>query len=261
MSNINSINVHRLSSYKHIFNCASDTEALKFYYWNQAVSAELYVLLHNIEVCLRNRIHEVLSFDASNQQSRNYTWFDKLYLKKPDSSSPPVYIDTVLGKSIKKIKRGLSDKGKPHTPQNIICNLEFGKWKYVLSTRTYKNARGRPGQALDWAILFSQIFPQFNNMNRTQTITERLTAITLLRNRVAHLEPVWKFETKTVNGTTVLSPVDEVTALSRLDTEINWAVVFLSWICQDTHDHYVNTNSYRKLRILATKPGLDYFSI
>lgn len=103
MSNINSINIHRLSSYKHIFNCASDTEALKFYYWNQAVSAELYVLLHNIEVCLRNRIHEVLSFDASNQQSRNYTWFDKLYLKKPDGSSPPVYVDTVLGKSIKKI--------------------------------------------------------------------------------------------------------------------------------------------------------------
>lgn len=259
MANINSISTFRLTHYKKIFNCATDVEALKYYYWNQAISAEIYILLHNIEICLRNRIHEVLSNDASLQQSLNFAWFDRLYLMKPDPQNPQKVIDTVLGSAIKKVKRDLGQKNKPPHPHNIICNLEFGKWKYVLLTKTYKDPRGRSGNAIDWNTLFPLIFPQFMNHGRksSQKILDRLTEISKLRNRVAHLEPVWKFEAKVFNKTVIPAPKDEVTALDRLGKEINWAIVFLSWICQDSYDHYINTNSFKRLQNLITKAGLD----
>ncbi|WP_271648926.1 hypothetical protein, partial [Acinetobacter baumannii] len=173
--------------------------------------------------------------------------------------NPHKTIDTVLGSAIKKVKRDLIQKSKPPHPHNIICNLEFGKWKYVLLTKTYKDPRGRSGSAIDWNSLFPLVFPQFANHNKRNRnmILERLTEISKLRNRVAHLEPVWKFEAKVFNNSVIPAPVDETTALDRLNKEINWAIVFLGWICQDTHAHYINTNSYRRLHNLCTKSGLD----
>jgi hypothetical protein len=201
----------------------------------------------------------VLSYNASNAVSQNFAWFDRLYLKKPDPKNKAVKIDTTLGLSIQKVKRELSNKGKPSSPHNIISNLEFGKWKYVLLTKTYKDAHGNSGSVIDWSTLFPLIFPQFTNHNKTNRnkILERLTEISKLRNRLAHLEPIWKFETKVFNAVTILAPVDETTALDRLNKEINWSVVFLNWVCLDTYNHYINTNSYARLKTLTTKVGLD----
>lgn len=258
MSNINSISNARLSFYKSIFQCGSDQEALRYYYWNQAVSAELYVLLHNLEVCLRNRIHEELSLALSNQTSSNYAWYDQFDFSLPgfDRFGQPNL--TITGKSIDKVKGELTTKGKPLTPQNIICNLEFGKWPHILKTRNLKN-----GTAIDWATFFPAIFPQYNHSSKRlrKRLFERLEEVRLLRNRVAHLEPVWKFDSKTINGSHVPAPTDLGTVLNRLNKEISWTINVLEWLCTDTHKHYIQTNSFRKLRMLVSDPGTLYFSI
>lgn len=259
MSNINSISNARLSFYKSIFECESDDQAtLKYYYWNQAVSAELYVLLHNLEVCLRNRIHEEVSLKVSNQVSKNFAWYDQFDFSKPGFDQHGQPNQSKTGQAIQNVKDDLTTKRKAHTPQNIICNLEFGKWPFILKTKKLKN-----GTSIDWNTLLQSIFPHYNlstKKHRTN-LFDRLEEVRLLRNRVAHLEPVWKFDSKTINGSHVPAPTDLGTVLTRLNKEISWTINVLEWLCTDSHKHYIQTNSYRKLRMLVSNPGTMYFSI
>ena len=259
MSTINSISSPRLSSYRTIFNCPTDPEALKFYFWNQAVTSELYVLLHNIEICLRNRIHEVLSLEASNQVSHNYAWYDQFDFTIPNATNrngQPKLSKT--GEAIAKVITDLQTKGKALTPQNVICNIEFGKWYYILKTTKYKN-----GNPIDWNTSYPLIFKNYSNFSKSgrSALFSRVDEVRLLRNRVAHLEPVWKFSTKKVNGKIVAAPTNYNDVMLRLNEEISWAVNVLNWLCNDSHDHYIHTNSYRRLRILVTDPGIMYFAI
>lgn len=259
MSNLDSISLPRLSTYKSIFGSSTEIEALKFYYWNQAVSAELYVLLHNLEICFRNRIHEVLSLEASLQASKNFAWYDQFDFSISGNTSNGKPRLSKTGEAIDKVKTDLQKKGKQLTPQNIICNLELGKWTYILKTRNFKN-----GSAIDWKKLFPLIFRNYSNFSTKKGLSSlfsRLEEVRLLRNRIAHLEPVWKFGSKTVNGTTVNAPTNTGQVIARLNKEITWTTHVLEWICKDSYNHYIGTNSYRKLRILVSDPGVVYFSI
>lgn len=257
MTNINSISAMRLSSYRTIFACENQ-DALKYYYWNQAVSAELYVLLHNIEICLRNKIHETLSLAVTNQQSKNFAWYDRFDFSKKDLDRFGQPNQTKTGYAIKKVKDDLIDKGKSVTPQNVISNLEFGKWAFLIKTKKLKD-----GSNIDWATCYPLIFSNYSNFSiqGRASLFSRLDEVRLLRNRVAHLEPVWKFGSKTVNGTIIPVPHDLDSVINRLNKEISWIVNVLEWICPDSYNHYVQTNSYRKLRILVSAIGINYFSI
>jgi hypothetical protein len=258
MTNISSISITRLSSYKLIFQCGNDQDTLKFYYWNQAVSAELYILLHNIEVCLRNKIHETLSLAASSQASKNFAWYDQFDFSKPGLDRFGQPNQTKTGLAIKKVKEDLSDKNKAITPQNVISNLEFGKWAYLIQTKKLKN-----GSNIDWATHYPLIFSNYSTFTRKgrKILFNRLDEVRLLRNRVAHLEPVWKFGKKEVNGVQIQAPNDLNSVLIRLNKEISWVINVLEWICPDSYAHYIQTNSYRKLRILVSETGMTYFSI
>ena len=257
MTNINSISDARLSSYKSIFNCETQ-DALKYYYWNQAVSAELYILLHNIEVCLRNKIHETLSLAGSKQASKNFAWYDQFDFSMPGVNRYGEPNQTKTGWAINKVKTDLQEKRKPVSPQNVISNLEFGKWAYIVQTKKLKG-----GVAIDWATHYPLIFSNYSTFTKKgrKILFTRLDEVRLLRNRIAHLEPVWKFGSKEVNGSAIQAAHDLNSVLNRLNKEISWMINVLEWICTDSYNHYIQTNSYRKLRMLVSDPGTVYFSI
>ncbi|MFW0004458.1 MAG: Abi family protein [Coxiella endosymbiont of Dermacentor nuttalli] len=256
-----SISHARLSSYRHAFNC-TDEEALHYYYWNQVLSSELYILIHNIEICLRNQIHNELSKEVSfvNKQNilDNFNWFDFFDFVVPDPKSPSGKKLNQTGEALKKIKKDLVRKDVLISPQNIVSNLEFGKWAYILRTRSYSD--GRP---INWTKCLAKIFPNLNTSRKKNrdAMNARLEEIRLLRNRIAHLEPVWKFQSKQINGSYVSAPGNLEEILKRLEIEIYWATTFLKWLCEDTYNSYVKTNSYKRLLELITIDGISTFEI
>lgn len=258
---IRAISHARLSSYRHAFSC-TDEEALHYYYWNQELSAELYILIHNIEICLRNQIHVELSKEVSFVKNGNiqdnFCWFDFFEFNIPDPSSMSKEKLNQTGEALKKIKKDLKRKNVPLTPQNIVSNLELGKWAYILRTRSYND-----GTPINWNKCLGNIFPNLNTSKKKNrdAMNARLEEIRLLRNRIAHLEPVWKFQSKKINGSYVSAPTTPDEILKRLDTEIYWATTFLKWLCNDSYNNYIKTNSHKNLLKLITYDGIINFQI
>lgn len=263
MSLVNAISIPRLNTYKTSFNCNDDIEALKYYYWNQALSAEIYVLLHNIEICLRNRIHVALSLNISevNREilSDNYKWYDFFDFDVPNKDDPTKMVLGGTGKAIASAKRKLNQKRMRETPQNIISNIDFGAWRHILMTSHCKN-----GIVIDWDKINPKIFVHYGhigNRQKRQAVMERLREIGLLRNRVAHLEPVWKYKERKIAGRKISEPssIDEI--FSNLKQEIAATVRFMSWVCVDTHNFYTKTESYKKLQKLIQHQEIENFGL
>lgn len=267
---IKSISSPRLSSYLTFFGCASEEDSIHYYFWNQSLSSELYILLSNIEVCLRNRIHDALSEQVSfkfnnGATDNNFSWYEHIdfYEKNKDGSTRldrynnPLYTET--GRAFRKITHnGKNCLNRP--PQVVVSKLEFGKWPHVITAKWYKN-----GDLVDWNSIYPTVFLGFKNMEHEHHdfIIERVKGACKWRNRLAHQEPVWKFSTVKERGTgTVLveEPRTQKEVIKRLNREIRNNVQLLSWLCEDTAEHYINTASYRSLLHLASHNGISEFS-
>lgn len=268
---IKSISSPRLSSYVTFFGCSSEQDCIHYYFWNQALASELYILLGNIEVSLRNSIHDALSKEVSSKLNDgvindNFSWYEhidfyeknKNGITRLDRNNEPVLNET--GKGFRKIthKKGGQCLNRP--PQVVVSKLEFGKWPYVLTAKWYKD-----GSFIDWNKLFPLIFPNMRKMNHSQhaLIVERVKFTSKWRNRLAHLEPVWKFSAVIENGTgriLVKEPSNQDEVIKRLNREIRNSVQLLSWLCEDTAEHYVGTTSYQRLLHLASHDGIREFS-
>ncbi|WP_104499372.1 Abi family protein [Acinetobacter indicus] len=267
---INSISSPRLSSYMTFFGCATEQDCMHYYFWNQALASELYILLGTIEVCLRNKIHDALCVEVSSKINNgvidhNFAWYDHIdfYEKKrngtnkTDRNNNPIYNDTGIG------FRKITHKGQRclnRPPQVVVSKLEFGKWPYVLTAKWYLD-----GSNVDWVKVFPAIFPNFSNMALSyhDFIIERIKSTCKWRNRLAHLEPVWKFGAVVEKGTgkvLVEEPKNQDEVIKRLNREIRNALQLLSWLCTDTAEHYQSTSSYQNLLHLASIKGIREFS-
>lgn len=262
------ISTHRLSSYKKSFNCGSDEEALLYYYWNQALSAEIYVLLHNIEICLRNRMHTALSLYVSQlnkASSDNYNWYDFLDFDVPCKEDPSQIVLGETGSAMESAKRKLRQKKMKITPQNVVSNVEFGAWRHILSTSHCHNLSPNNRRALiEWDKINPQIFAHYKdigNRNKRILVMDRLREIGLLRNRMAHLEPVWKYKKRVIGNNTIREPSTILEIFSNLNQEIAATVRFLSWLCSDTHDFYIKTMSYNNLQQLIQYKNIANFKL
>lgn len=267
---IKSISTPRLSSYKNIFGFATEEECIPYYRWNQSLSSELYILLSTIEICLRNKIHETLSEEASlkftGSINNNFSWYDHFFFvevdqkgkKKTDRSGNDIYTET--GKAFRKITHNKRGVNLNRLPQIVISKLEFGKWSYVLSAKKYDN-----GDLIDWNKLFPLIFPHFVGMEPTkhQIIIDRIKVVKGWRNRLAHLEPVWKFsdvKDPVTGKVLVKEPKNQEEVLKRLNRETRRTMELLFWLCSDTHEHYRVSNSYNNLISLISHEGITKFS-
>ena len=263
------ISTHRLSSYKKSFNCSSDEEALKYYYWNQALSAEIYVLLHNIEICLRNRIHTALSLYVSelnkDTSSDNYNWYEFFDFEVPSKEDHRQIVLGETGQAIESAKKKLRKKRMAATPQNVISNVDFGAWRHILSISHCKNLSHTNNRVLiEWNKINPQIFVHYKdigNKNKRMFLMDRLREIGLLRNRVAHLEPVWKYKQREIGGRKIREPSNTLEIFSNLNQEIAATVRFLSWLCSDTHDFYIKTASYKSLQELIQYRTMANFNL
>jgi hypothetical protein len=158
----------RLSSYD-LATGGRQTESLNLYEWNMAAGAAFYASLQSFEVVLRNALdRELTRWHAAHQRPGH--WYE----------DPARALDHRRHKDIAEARRRIRMIGRPVTPGRIISELSLGFWRYLLTSRYEQSL---------WTPALIHAFPGLRPQRRRE-ITERVTRLHLLRNRIAHHEPI-----------------------------------------------------------------------
>lgn len=139
--------------------------ALELYALNTRVSEALYTPLQMLEVALRNRIHLILS------AARQPRWFEE------DGFLIVPHQNDQVAEALADLVR---DKKEP-TPGRVVAALTFSFWTAMLGT-PYENL---------WQTSLHHIGRREDGKGlRRKDLSGLLTPIRVLRNRIAHHEPI-----------------------------------------------------------------------
>ena len=139
--------------------------AIELYTLNARLSESLYTPLHMLEIALRNRIHSVLS-EALHDQ-----WFEEATYQKGVRQA----------EQLAKAKADLAEEKKDCAPGRVVAALTFGYWTAFFGP--------------DYEELWRQnlykiaVHPEGKPLRR-KSFSTPLTPIRVLRNRIAHHEPI-----------------------------------------------------------------------
>ena len=136
--------------------------AVSLYERNTSLSETLYGLLQGLEVPLRNAMHQALAKGLGRED-----WYDAVPWR-------PAQLE-----QLDNARAGLLTKAKPVAPGRMVAELTFGFWV------------GLTGPKYSVDLWERHVFKAFPNarLGRKQ-LNKRLEGIRLLRNRVAHHEPI-----------------------------------------------------------------------
>jgi|SRR5271166_3866353 len=170
-------------------------EAIRLYERNTSLSEALYGLLQGLEVALRNAMHRELSLGLAQEDWYNSVTWQLAQREQIDNA-----------------KDGLQKKAKPIVPGGMVAELTFGFWVGLTG----------PKYSVDlWERHLYKSFPNAK-LGRKQ-LNKRLESIRLLRNRVAHHEPI----------------------LSRdLEKDAGRILETIGWISKDTERWIRQTNCF-----------------
>lgn len=165
--------------------------AVELYTLNCQLSESLYTPLHMLEVVLRNRIHRIASTAIGEKLAT--PWFDR----------PEFLRGSRQAAQIAKAKEELAEGGKALEPGRIVAALTFGYWTAFFG-KDYEVA---------WQQILHRIArrPDGKGLGR-KDFARPLTPLRILRNRIAHHEPIltWNLPShheKIVQLTGWLSPI------------------------------------------------------
>lgn len=148
------------------------TRALNLYQWNLQVSAAFMVPLHVLEVSLRNAIVEAIE----GVHGGAWPWTQG-FIRSLPNPGPPAYNP----------KRDLSTcSGRYPTAGKVVAELKFAFWEGMLTKRHQERL---------WDAHFSNVFPDSPRdmalNEKRNRLREDVENIRLLRNRIAHHEPIF----------------------------------------------------------------------
>jgi len=152
----------RLSTYYNLF--PSDKEkAIEYYRLNTQISESLYPLLSNLEITLRNSIHNsfIIHFKSTD-------WFSGF--KQPE-----------LFDQVNVAKRKILTGHNQMTTDKVVAELTFGFWTALFNKQYAKDL---------WKPLM-YAFPLLDTAGkRRDKISYKLNHIRKFRNRIFHYEPI-----------------------------------------------------------------------
>lgn len=140
-------------------------KATRLYAWNTAVCAAFYGPLQALEVALRNAMHERLA------ERYGAEWYDNAEVRLNDKHR----------EQVEEAKTRLRQTGKAVTPPHVVAALSFGFWVFLLSS-SYDETL--------WRFALYKVFPRAEAVQRKE-VYERLMKLLVLRNRIAHHEPIF----------------------------------------------------------------------
>jgi len=162
------VSPERLASYRA--RAGGDlVTAVELYRWNGELSGAMWETLGHVEVLVRNALADRM---AARQQR----------LRRPVSwlNDPTVGLDRRGRDDIAKAQRRVRVKRKPPSDGQVISELSFGFWRFLL-------ARRYQGQL--WPDLATG-FPHAPSRSR-QLVEDPVVRLHEFRNRLAHHQRVW----------------------------------------------------------------------
>jgi hypothetical protein len=139
--------------------------AVELYTLNAKLSESLYTPLQMLEIALRNRVDQVMANAFGD------LWFDL-----PEYQANIRQVD-MLGR----VRMDLAAERKTETPGAIVAALTFGFWTSMLGGE-YENL---------WQTTLNRIARRDDGKGlRRKDLSAPLTPIRILRNRIAHHEPI-----------------------------------------------------------------------
>lgn len=173
------------------FRSAADGDdelALRLYQWNVELSSACYEVLHVLEVAMRNAIDvQLAAWNSDQTDPETGASYGPYWLLRP---APLLIRLTQGGSDIDKArarataaarKRPGPGRGRIVNHDDILANLTFGTWNFLLPDRD-------AGRQYLWREALSSAFPHLMLSPRDLTLAVR--NLNELRNRIAHLEPV-----------------------------------------------------------------------
>lgn len=229
------LSTKRLDAYRQ--HSSTDADAWALYRWNTEVSAAVLPMAADLEVTLRNTIHELMA-DRFGRED----WWASSTLLLDDVTSE--MLTEVVRKHQKKLARGTVGPGR------VIADTTLGLWVHLLSRGGHSalgrsvnyeprlwrptlrfgfstGAKSRPGQ---------ERRPPRSEVHRRALMFQRL------RNRAVHHEPL--FKGIIIPGSNTLIPLDEVWERS---TEL------LGWMCPDLAALHRESDDFAA--VLARRPA------
>ncbi|MEN3359391.1 MAG: hypothetical protein V7637_3373 [Mycobacteriales bacterium] len=147
--------------------CGGDAGCgVRLYSWNIEVAAAMWGPLHVLEVALRNAIHGQLAAHAGRDD-----WWEAVPLRYPQ----PEQLDAAL-------RAAKSNHGAATTIGHSVAELSLGFWTALLANRYHKTL---------WTPALQHAFPYRPQGVRRGDIHARLEPVRMLRNRIAHHEPIF----------------------------------------------------------------------
>ena len=152
------------------------TKALRLYTWNTALCAAFYGPLQALEVTLRNAMHRELAACYGGE------WYDK----------PAAGLDRGARERIADARMTAQRAGHAATPPQVVATLPFGFWVALLRAggRIERAGPKADYERTLWRPALRAAFPHRAPLTRRQA-QEPLDALRVLRNRIAHHEPVF----------------------------------------------------------------------
>jgi hypothetical protein len=164
----NTVSFRRLVRYREAVG-GDLAGSIELYIWNLKVSAAFLPALGLAEVAIRN------AFDRELRNRFGPTWFetDAFVKQLPD------YWRAKFRKVIDDQRKR---RGRILTADDIVAELNFAFWVHLSTPKVERSV---------WARVFPQVFPGAPSDLSTFELHARLERMRLLRNRIAHHEPIF----------------------------------------------------------------------
>lgn len=182
--------------------------ALRLYEWDVRLSAAFWVILAHAEVVVRNAMHEQLTRWSAERHGEPRWYLDPGGVLTPGTQA-------LIADARARLRR----YGRPETPGRVVAELHLGFWRFLLSA---------PYERVLWRTCLWRAFP---GNGRRRDVHDAMTELHVLRNRIAHHEPIYHRPLWTVHET---------------------ALTLAGWICPDTRRWIARQSSVRTL--LGAKP-------
>ena len=201
----NSLSEERWKTYEGLANkCQEDPAVL--YARNFTYSKELYVILGGLEVVLRNAFHlQLKEYFGKDDWMSNLQLFRRSHREQ-------------INLAIQKLSE---NKSRNYSIPDLISELSFGFWTHLVDA---------PYEQIFWVPAIRHSFKNKFGAPVRQDIESRLKNILRLRNKIAHLEPIIRFEPKLMQA-----------YQSTYD--------LMSWICPLTADWFDRQSSFKSIWI------------
>lgn len=156
--------------------------AHEVFLWNIRASGAALEALQVFELLLRNAI------DAQMR-----SWNDSLTGSPDWLLQPHPYLLKVLNmRDLEKARRRAAkiarDKARPACHDDVLAQLSFGTWRYLLPSNS------NPTKRRLWTEATSKAFPNWPGAWNPESVVSRVASAHELRNRVAHLEPLHRHD-------------------------------------------------------------------